>query len=116
MRCHERGALHAVAGPAAFGRRADNIPAGPGRGGRLDSATEPLSGLRVKNPKFPAIVLAERLANLCFVKVGQLRWPYVPHVALGHMRLTFVKQRSPECCASSTCQQQPCHASPAWHA
>lgn len=34
-----------------------------------------MSGLRVKNPKFPAIVLAERLANLCFVKLGQLRWP-----------------------------------------
>ncbi len=66
-----------TAGPATFGRRAESHPAEPAsaraRGQRPDSAMEPLSGLRVKNPKFPAIVLAERLANLCFVKVGQLR-------------------------------------------
>ena len=66
-----------VTGPATFGRRAGASSAVPAnaraRGERADSAAEPLSGLRVKNPKFPAIVLAERLANLCFVKVSQLR-------------------------------------------
>jgi len=83
-------------GPATFGRHAESSHAGPAsacaRGLRPDSATEPLSGLRVKNPKFPAIVLAERLANLCFVKVGQLRWLSIPHLAMDWDVVDFARQ------------------------
>ena len=82
-----------LAGPATFGRRDEGIPTGSAsarvRGRRPDSATEPLSGLRVKNPKFPAIVLAERLANLCFVKVGQLRWLFAARLAVACVRRTL---------------------------
>ena len=32
--------------------------------------------LQIKNPKFPSIVLRERLADLAFIKIGQLGYPH----------------------------------------
>ena len=103
-----------LAGPATFGRRDDGGPGASARGGRPDSTLEPHSGLRVKNPKFPAIVLAERLTNLCFVKLAQLRCrhelpPHAKRWAIGSpLYCSLALKHSSMCAKLDACETR-------WH-